>query len=110
MYKVYGKIPLFILIGRICLSLAEHKVLMECQSSLIIIILICQISSISPLILSNHELKSSCCCVREPETNFGLFVTIAKEVYCSLIYMYTCIEVAHALFTGHLNKYYLLIR
>ena len=64
-YKVYGKIPLFILIGRIGLSLAKcrwwdaHKVLMECQSSLIIIIIIFQISCISPLIRSNHELKSS---------------------------------------------------
>ena len=64
-YKVYGKIPLFILIGRIGLSLAKcrwwdaHKVLMECQSSLIIIIIIFQISCISPLICSNHELKSS---------------------------------------------------
>ena len=64
-YKVYGKIPLFILIGRIGLSLAKcrwwdaHTVLMECQSSLIIIIIIFQISCISPLIRSNHELKSS---------------------------------------------------
>ena len=64
-YKVYGKIPLFILIGRIGLSLVKcrwwdaHKVLMECQSSLIIIIIIFQISCISPLIRSNHELKSS---------------------------------------------------